>query len=311
MNKPLRRCLLIVNPRSGTSEKGKVIKKAIEQLLAAQWNVEAAYTEHPGHATELAAQAAADGYDAAVAVGGDGTVNETAKALVNSSTALGIIPMGSGNGLARHMNIPMNPFKAIEVLSAGNVEECDYCTVNNVPFFCTFGLGFDAAVADRFASTPGNRGFMNYLRSTFLEFIDYKPESYTIYSNNETIAEQAFVIACCNAAQYGNNAFIAPHASITDGLMDITIIHSGNILSHALSGIDLMIGTIHDNTRIHTFRAAEVTIERSGNGPVQIDGEPTQMGRHLTIRCHNRGIRVISPGEMKVKPILSSIGLNI
>lgn len=309
MSKHIRRCRLIVNPRSGTSEKGKVIKKAIEQLLAAQWNVEAAYTERPGHATELAAQAAADGFDAAIAVGGDGTVNETAKALVNSSTALGIIPMGSGNGLARHMNIPMNPFKAIEILSEGNVEECDYCTVNNIPFFCTFGMGFDAAVADRFAATPGNRGFVNYLRSTFLELIEYKPESYTIYSNNETIAEQAFVVACCNAAQYGNNAFIAPNASITDGLMDVTIIHNGNILSHALSGIDMMIGTIHENTRIHTFRTAEVTIERSGNGPVQIDGEPTQMGQHLTIRCHHKGIRVISPGEMKVKPILSSIGL--
>lgn len=310
MSVTTRRCLLIVNPRSGTSEKGKIIKKAIEHLLAAQWNVEAAYTEHAGHATELAANAARAGFEAVVAVGGDGTVNETAKALVNTSTALGIIPMGSGNGLARHMNIPMNPYKAIEIISNGNIEECDYCTVNNRPFFCTFGMGFDAAVADRFAATPGNRGFVNYLRSTLREFVDYKPESYTIYSNNETIAEQAFVVACCNAAQYGNNAFIAPHASITDGLMDITIIHNGNKLSHALSGIDLMIGTIHKNTRIHTFRAAEVTIERDGNGPVQLDGEPTRMGRHLTLRCHHKGIRVFSPGEMKVTPILSSIGIK-
>lgn len=311
MNTNNRKCRLIVNPRSGTSEKGKVIKKAIEQLLAAGWNVEAAYTERPGHATELAAQAVLAGFNAVVAVGGDGTVNETARALVNTQTALGIIPMGSGNGLARHMNIPMNPFKAIEIISAGNVEECDYCSVNDTPFFCTFGMGFDAAVADRFASTPGNRGFVNYIRSTLLEFIEYKPESYTIYSNNKTIAEDAFVIACCNAAQYGNNAFIAPLASITDGLMDVTIIHSGNKFSHALSGIDMMIGTIHDNTRIHTFRTAELTIERSGNGPVQIDGEPTRMGPKLTVRCHHKGIRVFSPGEMKVTPILSSIGINI
>lgn len=304
------KCILIVNPKSGTTEKGRIIKKALENFLAAGWDVEAAYTERPGHATEIAEKAARAGVEAVVAVGGDGTVNETARALVNTSSTLGIIPMGSGNGLARHLNIPMNPMKAIDIITSGRVEECDYCTVNDRPFFCTFGMGFDAAVTDRFSSRPGSRGFINYIRSTVEEFIHYKPEGYTIIADNETIAERAFVVACCNAAQYGNNAFIAPHASITDGLMDVTVMHCSNKFNHALCGLDMMIGTIREGARIHTFRTRSVTIERDGSGPVQLDGEPTRMGPRLKVTCHHKGLRVFSPGEMRVTPILSSLGIK-
>lgn len=305
-----RKCLLIVNPRSGTSEKGKIIKKAIEKLLAANWSVEARYTERAGHATELAAEAAAEGVEAVVAVGGDGTVNETARALVNSSTILGIIPMGSGNGLARHLNVPMNPLRAIDVIAAGRVEECDYCTVNNKPFFCTFGVGYDAAVSERFNSRPGHRGLLNYLRSTVEVFMHYKPEEYTLSCEDEKLTERAFVVACCNAAQYGNNAFIAPHASVTDGLMDITVMHGGNWLSHALCGLDLIIGTVREGARIHTFRCRQITIERAKPGPVHLDGDPMEMGTRLTVSCHHKGLRVFTPGEMKVTPLLSSFGLK-
>lgn len=303
-------CLLIVNPRSGTGSKGRVLKAAIEQLLAAGISVETALTERPGHATELAAEAAAEGVDIVVAVGGDGTVNETARGLCNSSSTLGIIPMGSGNGLARHLNIPMNPLKAVEVLTSWHVEECDYCTVNDRPFFCTFGMGFDAAVSDRFASRPGQRGLINYVRSALEEIIHFKPEEYTISCDNETLTEKAFLIACCNASQYGNNAYIAPEASIKDGLMDITVFHSGTLLTQALNGIDMMLGSIHDNARVHTFRSSRVVINRSNPGPVHIDGDPAQLGTRLVIRCHPRGLRVLSPGEVRVKPVLTSLGVK-
>lgn len=300
-----RKCLLIVNPRSGTSSnKGRIIKQFIETLLAAGWNVEARVTERPGHATELAAMAAADGTEAVVAMGGDGTVNETARALCNTSSTLGIIPMGSGNGLARHLKIPMDAEQAIKIIAAGKSQDCDYCTVNDRPFFCTFGVGFDAAVSDRFASRPGQRGLINYLRSALEEFVRYKPEEYIISSAEETLTEKAFVVACCNAAQYGNNAFIAPKASVTDGLMDVTVLHSGNWLSQALTGIDLLIGAIHDGARAHTFQTDRVTIRRRQPGPVHLDGDPAQMGRHLEVRCHHGALRVFSPGEMRVKPLI-------
>lgn len=298
------RALLIVNPRSGTSaDKGPVIKHAIEAFLAAGISVEMVWTERPGHATELASSAAADGVDIIVAVGGDGTVNETARGVCNTSSILGILPLGSGNGLARHLGIPMNPDRAIKILTAGKTVECDYCTVNNRPFFCTFGMGYDAAVADRFASRPGSRGFINYIRSAVEELFEYKSEEYTITCNGQTLTEQAFLIACCNASQYGNNAYIAPSASVSDGMMDITIFQHGNMLRQTLSGLDLMRGTIRDGKRIHTLRTSEVVIDRPAPGPAHLDGDPVRLGTHLVVRCHPRALRVLSPGETPPRPL--------
>ncbi len=299
------RCLLIVNPRSGTSsDKGPAIKHAIEAMLAAGISVETVYTERPGHATELASHAAADGVDIVVAVGGDGTVNETARGVCNTSSTLGILPMGSGNGLARHLAIPMNPDKAIKILTAGKTVDCDYCTVNDRPFFCTFGMGYDAAVADRFASRPGSRGFINYLRSAVEELISYKSEEYTITYNGETLREKAFLVACCNASQYGNNAYIAPAASVSDGLMDVTIFHPGNMFRQMRNGIDLMLGSIHQGSRIRTLRASEIIIDRLNPGPAHLDGDPIRLGTHLVVRCHPHALRVLYPGETPPKPKL-------
>lgn len=309
-NRSIRNCLLIVNPHSGTTSKGRIIKRAIELFLANGMNVEAAYTERAGHATEIADRAAADGVDAIVAVGGDGTVNEVARALCNTSSTLGIIPTGSGNGLARHLNIPMDPIKAIDIITAGQVQQCDYCTANNRPFFCTFGMGFDAAVSDRFASRPGQRGLINYVRSAVEELVSFRAEEYTIECADTTLTERAFLIACCNAAQYGNNAFIAPQASVTDGLMDVTVMHSGNLLRQAINGIDVMLGAIHDNARVHTFRTDRVTITRKSAGSVHLDGEPARMGNRIVVRCHPGALRVFSSGEMKITPVLTPLGIS-
>lgn len=303
-------CILIVNPRSGTTDKAKVIKKAIEKLLAAGWDAKAIYTERAGHATEIAAKAAADGAEAVVAVGGDGTVNETARALVGTASTLGIIPMGSGNGLARHLKIPMNPARAIDIIAAGNTVECDYCTVNGRPFFCTCGMGYDAAVSAHFAAHPDSRGFINYLRSSVEVFLHYKPAGYEISADGEALTDNAFVVACCNAAQYGNNAFIAPQASVTDGLMDVTIMHFGPWYERMLCGLELMIGNIHESARIHTLRTRNLTVRRSSPGPVHLDGDPMEMDAELTLHCHHRGLRVFSPGEMHVTPLLTSLHLK-
>ena len=307
MTQSLKKCVLIVNPRSGTSDKGRIVRLALSELLKAGITVKTVYTERPAHATELAEAAACDGADIVVAMGGDGTVNEVARGLCNTSSTLGIIPVGSGNGLARHLQIPLNPEGAIGVITAGIAQQCDYCTVNNRPFFCTFGIGFDAAVSDRFASRPGQRGLVNYLRSAVEELINFRSEEYSILCDDVEIKEKAFVVACCNAAQYGNNAFIAPRASITDGLMDVTVIHSSNIIQHAINGIDLMLGLIRNGARARTFQTGRLVIMRSHSGPVHLDGDPAQMGPRLVVRCHRGGLRVFSPGEMKVKPIITPL----
>lgn len=305
-------CLLIVNPRSGTSDKGRVIKHAIERLLSIGISVETAFTERPAHATELAAAAASEGVDIVVAIGGDGTVNETARALCNSSSVLGIIPTGSGNGLARHLNIPMDPLKAIGVITDGRVEQCDYCTVNDRPFFCTFGMGFDAAVSGRFASRPGNRGLINYVRSAIEELIHFRADEYTISCADGTLTEKAFLIACCNASQYGNNAFIAPAASIRDGLLDITIVHRGTLLEHAMSGIEIITGSIGNHGKVQTFRAPEVTIRRAKGTIAHIDGDPIELPGELNVRvCPGRLKIFTTTRKRRFKPIVTPLALML
>ena len=299
--------LLIVNPHSGTSRGKEHIVEAAREILP---DLEVAYTEHRGHASELATDAARRGFEAVVAVGGDGTVNETARALCNTGVIMGVVPAGSGNGLARHLSIPMNPVEALKVVAEGRHETCDFCTANHKPFFCTFGVGFDAAVSSRFAATPDQRGLVNYVRSAVQEFVRFKPDKYTISTELGTHTERAFIVACCNASQYGNNAFIAPKASITDGLMDVTVVHKGTWLSHALSGLEIITGALHNSPRVHTFRSAHVTIQRPTEGPVHLDGEPDQMGTVIDVRCHPGGLKVFSPGELHVMPILTSLGIK-
>ena len=152
------RLLFIVNPISGPSSKGNILSAITGSIDMQKYDVTIRFTNHPGHATELASDAVAEGYDVVVAVGGDGTVNEVARALVGTDTALGIVPCGSGNGLARHLRIPMNTCKAIEIINAGEVDTIDVMTVNGQYCFCTTGVGYDAKVSAEYAKEE-RRGF--------------------------------------------------------------------------------------------------------------------------------------------------------
>lgn len=268
-------------------------------------------TAGPGDATRLARQAAAQGYDGVLACGGDGTVNETASGLIGTNVALGILPCGSGNGLARHIDIPTDPLLALNVIDRDRIVDCDYCTANDRPFFCTFGLGFDAAVSHRFASRH-RRGLATYIKSAFDEFMKYAPETYTLLHDDKELTEQAFLIACCNASQYGNNAFIAPTASITDGMLDITVVHSSNPLSQALVGVDLMTGFIGKNALIDTIRVKSVTIIRKKPGMAHIDGEPVELPERIDVACHKGGLKVFVPGKRsRFRPLLTPARLML
>lgn len=304
--------LLIANPHSGTGgSKEQLAQWAGEVLIPAGHEVHTVFTEYAGHATVLAQQAVDEDYDTVVACGGDGTVNETARALCATDTTLGIVPCGSGNGLARHMQIPLDPRAALEVIASGDTETCDYCTAGGIPFFCTFGMGFDAAVSDRFASTPHRRGLKNYLRSVVEELSHYHSNTYTLTTDAGVITDKAFIIACCNASQYGNNAFIAPGASITDGLVDITVIHHGTLLEHALSGMELLSGAIHKSPRIDTLQTRSVRIHRSEPGAVHLDGEPHNMGTDIDVVCHHAALKIFSHGQLKVLPLLTPLGITL
>ncbi len=302
-----QRALLIINPISGTSRKEGLDKRVADRLSEAGIDVVARLTTGSGDATAFARQAVGEGYDMVLAAGGDGTVNETANALCGSNVAFGIIPCGSGNGLARHLNIPVDVRAALDIIAEGRTEVCDHGEVNGHNFFCTFGLGFDATVSHKFAESK-RRGKLTYLSNTFKEYLSYRPDEYVISANGQVITDRAFVVAVCNASQYGNNAYIAPQASITDGLLDVTIIHYGNLLSTALVGLDLMSGSIERNMLIHAFRASSLTISRRQAGAVHLDGEPMEMGRDLSVVCCPASLKIFTPqADRPIRPLLTPI----
>lgn len=298
---------LIINPISGTRSKAGLDRMVIDSLSPLGWEVEVVYTKGHGDATRLAFSAIEKKCDAVLAAGGDGTINETAAALCGTGVVLGILPCGSGNGLARHLGIPIDLREGLKVIHEDHPADIDYATVNDRKFFCTCGVGFDAAVSAAFARKK-TRGKFTYLQSTFETYASYEPEFYTIRANGKKLTEKAFLVAVCNASQYGNNAYIAPSASINDGLLDVTIIHAGNTLSTALVGVDMMTGMIERNMLIQTFRTDNIIIERERRGPSHLDGEPLEMDDCLDIRCHHNGLRVFTPTVVHpFKPILTPV----
>lgn len=302
-----RRAMLIINPISGTGNKKAVPEMVAARLRTAGIDLDVRFTGGRGDATALAGEASDKGYGCVIACGGDGTVNETARALCGSATAMGIIPAGSGNGLARHLGIPVDIELALDIIMEWNVVASDYGTVNEVPFFCTFGMGFDAAVSHRFAR-QSRRGLLSYIRSAISEYVQFRPQTYTLSANGRILTEKAFLVAVCNASQWGNNAYIAPHASITDGLLDITIVHSGSPIDTAVMGMDIFTGFINKNTMVHCFRAPAAVIYRSKPGEAHIDGEPMIMDDILDIKCHHGALRIFTPHEhSSFRPIVTPI----
>ena len=289
-----KKAIFIINLISGTSDKA-AIPELIEQLLDKEkFEYEIAITQYAGHASEIASKAKDENVDLVVAVGGDGTVNEVARAIVHSNTALGIIPCGSGNGLARHLQISMEPKKAIEIINEGIIDVIDYGKINEVPFFCTCGVGFDAFVSLKFAKA-GRRGPLTYLEKTLLESLKYQPETYELETEDGTLKYKAFLIACGNASQYGNNAYIAPQAMLTDGLLDVTILEPFTVLDVPSLSFQLFNKTIDQNSRIKTFRCQTLRIHRTKPGVVHFDGDPMMMGENIDVKVIKEGLQVIIP----------------
>ncbi|MBO4454521.1 MAG: diacylglycerol kinase family lipid kinase [Paludibacteraceae bacterium] len=301
----MKNIAFIINPISGSKEtqnNKRRLPKLIMQLLDdRQWLPNIAFTEYAGHATELASQYARMGFDAVVAVGGDGTVNEVVRGLVGAqhstlnaqhSTALGIIPMGSGNGFARHLNIPIRPNKAIEMLNHSEPISVDYGLANNRLFVSTCGTGFDALVADNFAGSS-KRGFMTYLQNVLKEAFAYQPQTYHIVGDGLDVTHKAFLITFANANQWGYEALIAPKASVQDGKMDIMLMSSHAILGSASLALRLFTGSIDDSHFMDTLRAREITLEREEKGPFHIDGDPVEMEKDIHIQIVPDGLKAL------------------
>lgn len=287
-----KRILYLINPISGTQRKQGIEKLALELTDKDLFEVETAYTEYAGHATALAKDAAESGVDIVVAVGGDGTVNEVGRSLIHSDTALAIIPCGSGNGLARHLHIPLSPHKAIEIINRCVIHRLDYGTINDRPFFCTCGVGFDAFISEKFAAA-GKRGPLSYIDNTLKSGLKYKPQTYIIENDSGTEKCEAFLIACANASQYGNDAFIAPFASMKDGLLDVVVMKPFNAFEAPQVALQLFTRTLHDNSHVSTFKAQKMIIHREDEGVAHYDGDPFLTGKTIEVGIEHEAFNVV------------------
>ena len=289
---PKKKVLFIINPISGTSNKESMPVLIEKYIDMDKFDVEIKFTEYAGHASEIATQAKEEGMDIVVAVGGDGTINEVARSVTDSRTALGIVPCGSGNGLARHLMLPLNVKGALEIINSCEIHDLDYGIINGHPFFCTCGMGFDAFISAKFAAA-GKRGAMTYAEFILKEGLSYKPETYEVTFDDGTGSYKAFLISCANASQYGNDAYIAPQASMADGLMDVIIMEPFDILEAPQISIEMFNKTLNKNSKIKSFRTRKLHVHRSAPGVIHFDGDPIEAPADLDIELIHCGIRIV------------------
>ncbi|MGA0559074.1 diacylglycerol/lipid kinase family protein [Larkinella sp. VNQ87] len=267
--------LAIVNPLSGTAslaQKQQWIDFLLKKAPEAGFQPEAVFTKHPGHATELSADAVRQGIRRIIVIGGDGTMNETARALLHTQTALGIVPVGSGNGLARHLGVPLNPRKAIESAINGRPVVIDSGRINEHAFFCTTGIGFDAYVAHEFVRQPV-RGLPTYIRTTYRAFWSYEPASYEIDGKTHTL----FSLTVANAGQFGNNAWIAPKANVADGLLDVCLLKPFPRSAVGALAWRLFNKTLDESGYLTVRPTRSVTVKGADSLLIHVDGEPVQL----------------------------------
>ena len=263
----------IINPISGHGKAASVEALVNQSQLASKFNVEINKTLARGHAIELAKEAALNNYHGVIAVGGDGTVNEVASSLLNSKTALGIIPMGSGNGLARHLKIPINPTKAIQYLLSSELKTIDTLKINNWFSVNVSGLGYDGYVAYLF-DKAGKRGLSSYTKIGLREYFSYPIAGFEIEADEKSVNAQAHMVVIANASQFGNAAIISPRSNLQDGLMDVIIVKRPALIDLPLTFFRLFSGSLKPDKNIQMLQCKKLKVKASKALHLHVDGEP-------------------------------------
>ena len=291
-----RKIRFIVNPASGSSRsRSKEVAQLIDQYLDKTVFIpEITFSSAPGQSFILSREAVEQGIDIVVAVGGDGSVNEVAKGLTGYNVTLGIIPIGSGNGLARHLNIPIDPAKSIKILNSGKTMLIDTVSINDNQFVSIAGVGFDALVADKFAQSE-SRGFLTYFSIATRAYPFYKPKKYELDIDGEIITRRALFISFANSDQFGYNTTIAPNADITDGLMDVCIVQKIPMFKAPLIAHLLLAKKIDQSSYVEIIKAKQVFLRRRKNEVINIDGEPVLLSRNLSLKVNHLALRVAIP----------------
>jgi YegS/Rv2252/BmrU family lipid kinase len=282
----------IINPISGTG-KQKGIEKYINKYIK---DFEIVHTKKSGDATIISKNAAKENIDVVVAVGGDGTVNECLKGLVNTNTALGIIPCGSGNGFAYHVGMQSNIEKAVKQLNNSRIEIIDSCTANGFPFVNVSGIGFDAHIADLFL-TLKFRGVFSYAKLIISE-LSYKAKEYSIFYNNIERKVKAYMIDFANASQFGNNAKISPMSDFQDGLIDFVIVNNFPKWKIPIIIFMLLTGRLHLSKHVEIIQCEKMTI-KSENTNLHLDGEPIKLSNPVVVTILPKSLKILMPNEKK------------
>ena len=279
---------------SGISNKDRIKELLHKKIDRTHFKHEIVFSKYAGHVEELSRQAAVAGLDLVVAVGGDGSVNETGAGLVGSETRMGIIPSGSGNGLAHYLNIPFNLDRAIECLNQFRSRKIDTATLNG-NFFCNVGgAGFDAHVATEFAKVE-RRGFWSYFKLVLEEYPGYKARTYKLSYQGQEITRKALLITFANSNQFGNNAIIAPDAKADDGLLDICIMSKVPLIEAPLLGQLLMFKLINRTHYVEYIKTPEITVVQQADENCHVDGEPLEAGQVLHVKVNPLSLNVVVP----------------
>lgn len=286
-----RKILFIVNPNAGKKISDKIID-AIRRHFPAEIYYQIVIWKDKNNFEEIVALFKNREYTDVVAVGGDGTVNAVAASLIDTNISLGIVPIGSGNGLARSLGLAMSLEKVIQQIVQGKKTKIDVGYVNNRPFFCTSGVGFDAQIGSLFA-TAKKRGLSSYVKITLQQLFSYRAKTYSISINGQNIERQAFLITVANAGQYGNDFYIAPEAKLGDGLFHVAILKPFNVLKVFGIFFNIMARKAHKSKSIETYTGADLQITRKLADSIHFDGEPAAEGTELNYMIRHNALQVI------------------
>lgn len=290
---PKKHIVFIINPISGGKVKVKIPQLIGKYIDRDQYNAHFVFTTHVGHGAQLAEEAAKHNVDVIVAVGGDGTINEVATKVMQHGKILGIIPFGSGNGLARFLKIPRTPKKAIKLLNMGKPLAIDVAKLNSRYFFNVAGMGFDAHLSHAFANNK-TRGLKGYVEMGLKEIAAYQPQTYRLEIDGVQYRREAFAISVANSSQYGNNVYISPGSSVTDGLLEVCIIKPFPLYKLPVLAYQMVTGGTHQSAMVEIITGKNIKIVRQSNSPVHVDGEPVHMERDIDIQVFPAALNIIA-----------------
>jgi diacylglycerol kinase (ATP) len=295
----VKRALVVINPISGVrAYPGGVaeVELAHRVLGEAGFDARVTVTLGPGHATEAAREAAASGVELVVAWGGDGTMNEVARALAFGPIALALVPAGSGNGLARDLGVPLEPGEALALAGTGRRRRIDAGEMNGQLFFNVAGVGLDARIARTFAERQGRRGLLRYAQVGVQELLRYQPQRYDVrWDDGALVSGPMLFIALANSRQYGSHGCIAPAARVDDGRFDIVVVDDQPLWRVLTRVPAFFSGRLEagGGVRMSTFVRARIATE--GPLDVHLDGEPATLAGPLDVRVHPQALTVVGP----------------